>query len=282
MEQLLIYEALLVGVAIAALLCAAGVIRWERRRGHSREHAMLLSGWEGAVGYASGTVAFLLGLMLFFSVTHFTEAQGLASKEATAYATAFDATRLLSPPAAGPLQRDLACMMQTTRDGSWESMGRHDLTGDENLTAWFVRLHADLAALDPMTHGDVATATTAVMDLSQTRQARLLTAQSDLPAAIWVIIYLSVFVLFLLLGITLFGNPLLMTVALGATIILTGASIAALVFFADPYSDLGVTLEPTAIRAVIVRLQESNPGAIWDACPTLAAPMDMSSLTLTP
>ncbi len=277
------YEAILAAVAAAAILCAIAITRMEKRRGYGREHTMLSSGWEGAVGYASGTVAFLLGLMLFFSVTHFSDAQSVATDEAVAYATAYDASRELSPTAAPIVQRDLACLMKATRDGAWIAMRQHDATGDENVTAWLTKTYADIAALDPATSGNIAGVDSAVSTVSQARQARVLSVQGELPASIWVIIYLSIFVLVLLLAtILVSGNPLLMVVSLGATIVLSGTAIAALVMFGDPYSDLGVKVEPTAIRAVIVRLQNTEPAALWADCPTLATYQDKIGPTATP
>jgi hypothetical protein len=283
-DQLFLYEGILLVVSLAAIACARWTFRLEQRRGLSRDHTMLDSGWDGAVGYASGAVAFLLGLMLFFSVSNFSTAQNVATDEAIAYAAAFDAAEALPETPREVIQRDLVCTMRATRTGSWVATSNHDLTGDENVTAWFERTTKDVNALDMSSEPSATFASEvrgAVARAGSAHQARLLSSEGELPAAVWVIIYLSIFVLIFMFAMTLFANPLLMTLALSATVLLTGAAIAALVMFAQPFSDPGIKVQPTAISGVILRLQNANPGPIWDSCPVLATYSDKSGITLS-
>ena len=285
MGQLAVYELILILLALAALGTARLVFHMERRRGLTRHAPLLGDGWSGTVGYASAVVAFLLGLMLFFSINTFSTAQGVASDEAIAYSSAFDAAQVLPATSASTIERDLVCLMRATRSGSWHAMSLQDLTGDDNVTAWYRQTLKDVSstsATDKGVDGTVSTIQNAVNDAGRARQQRLLSVRGELPLAIWIIIYVSIYVMLFLFALVLIDNPVLVAVSLLACTVLTGAAVAALVMFSEPFSDPGVKVQPTAISGVLVRLESDYPGPEWAECPTLAVYQDRSSITSVP
>ena len=110
-----------------------------------------------------------------------------------------------------------------------------------------------------------------LVNASKSGQERLLAADSNLPAALWILVYISIFVLTLSLTLLLRPYPVLATTTLGAILILSTAMVWVLTAFAEPFSkDDGVYISPRALNAVMVRLQGTYPGPAWEPCEQLA------------
>ena len=93
MWNLTLSEIVLVIVALLGVLVAYLVYAWESRRESKRDLPLLDPGLGGVVQYVAGAVAFLLGLMLLFSVQHFSQAEDAATTEAVAYSARFSLRR---------------------------------------------------------------------------------------------------------------------------------------------------------------------------------------------
>lgn len=272
MLNLVFTELALIVVAGLAVLTAKAVFGLELRKESDRNHPLLEAGLSGTVGYAAGAVAFLLGLMLLFSVQHFSDAKATATNEAIAYAAAFDATTVLPADESRILQRDLVCLMRATKTGSWISASNLDLTGDENTQAWHQRTLKDLDNTQVANDNDkeaLANVDDELTSAGKESQSRLLLAEGDLPLVIWLVIFLSIYVLCFLVALTLLPHPMLMGWSIGSMVLLTGGIFAALVMFAQPFSEPGITVQPTALSGVMLRLENSYPGQIWEPCPVL-------------
>ena len=281
MWNLTLSEIVLVIVALLGVLVAYLVYAWESRRESKRDLPLLDPGLGGVVQYVAGAVAFLLGLMLLFSVQHFSQAEDAATTEAVAYSAAFDISTVLPTAPSTKVQRDLVCLMRSTISGSWKSASNLDLTGDENTEAWYRRtLDAVDAAVVTGDNDKIALSKLSdeLSNSAQHRQTRLLLAEGDLPLVIWIVIFLSIFALCFLVALSLITHPLFMWVSIGSTVVLTGGIIAALVMFAQPFSEPGVTVQPSSLSGVLTRLEHVYPQpSLWEPCPTLAQYVDMSA-----
>lgn len=107
---------------------------------------------------------------------------------------------------------------------------------------------------------------------SKLGQQRLLAAGGDLPAALWILVYVSIFALTVALTLLLRPYPVLATTTLAAILVLSGAMVWTLTAFAEPFTkDDGIYISPRAMNGVMVRLQGNYPGPAWEPCEELAA-----------
>lgn len=123
-----------------------------------------------------------------------------------------------------------------------------------------------------MEENSLGTVHFALIEASQAGQQRLLEAKSNLPTPMWILVYVSVFVLTLALTALLRPYPVLAVTSLATILLLSTAMVWTLTAFAEPFSkDDGVFIAPDALNGVMVRLQSTYPGAAWEPCEELAA-----------
>ena len=269
MIQLVAIELMLVASVIAGSALALLLYRHEKQHGYMRKLPLLDAGMNGTLGVVGGAVAFILGLLLLFSVQQYSSADTTAAEEAVDYLAVFDATAAFPEVDQQELQRSLVCLMRSTAQESWNA----GLSGDKNTLAWSRRVQATLSAMPTNTPAEKGAQSEAQSMFAKARQSghqRLLYAVSDMPSPVWMVIFLSMFVISLLITFVLIPHPLLAIVAVTSNTLLIGGIVAALLAFAGPFDGLGVDVEPTALESVMNRMQDSYPGPIWDPCERLA------------
>lgn len=266
---------------LAAVFAAAVALGLLIHRAGSRQisegHGSPLGseGMSGALGFVGGAAAFLLGVLMLASVDHYNATKATAGDEALAYAAAFDSTAGLASPDAAKIQRDLICLMRSVATNSWTAAEIHDLTGSDNSHSWRKRAFNDANATEPKTkvqENSLAILQDELINASKTGQQRLLAAESDLPLALWILVYVSIFVLTVILTSLLraHASRLYAVAALTAVLILSAAMLWTLTAFAEPFSRDGVYIAPRALDAVMVRMQGTYPDANWGPCEVLA------------
>lgn len=269
-----------IGVLLLVFAVAVGlgllIHKVEVRKGiiDHRDRRLVGDGMNGALGFLGGSAAFLLGVLMLASVDHYNATDDIVTAEALHYSSAFDSTAGLGGPDQAKTQRDLVCLMRSVTSNSWKATQTEDLTGSENTHAWRRRAIADANAIEPKTtveENSVGTLQAELIEASRSGQERLLAADSDLPLALWGLVYVSVFVLALVLTVLLRPYPVLTITTLSAILVLSAAMVWTLTAFAEPFSqDDGVYISPRALEAVMVRLQGSYPGPAWGPCEALA------------
>ncbi|WP_162899211.1 hypothetical protein [Mycobacterium shigaense] len=254
-----------------------GIRRAAVRRGVS-DNENPLGNNEGlgpAVGFISGSTAFLLGVLMLASLNHYDRAKEIVADEALAYSAAFDGTAGLAPADQAKIRRDLVCLMRSVTTKSWAAASTQDLTGSENSHAWRARAFDDLNAAEPKTkaqESSVGIVNSQLINASKAGQHRLLVAEGDLPTALWILVYVSIFALASMLTALLrdYLSPTLAAAALTALLIVSAAMVTTLTVFAEPFSQGdGVYISPRALNAVMIRLQGSYPDTNWAPCETL-------------
>ena len=268
------------GILFVVFAIAVGlglfIHRLEVRKGliDNRDRRLVGDGMNGALGFLGGSAAFLLGVLMLASIDHYNATDDIVTQEALAYSAAYDSTAGLAATDKSKIQRDLVCLMRSVTTNSWAATQSEDLTGSENTHAWRARAIDDANAVEPKTtvqENSLGNLQSELVNASKSGQERLLAADSNLPAALWILVYISIFVLALALTLLLRPYPVLATTTLSAILILSTAMVWVLTAFAEPFTqDDGVYISPRALNAVMVRLQGTYPGPAWEPCEQLA------------
>jgi len=240
------------------------------------DDALGADGMAGAVGFVGGAAAFLLGVLMLASLDHYNGTKAIVSNEAVAYSGAFDSTDGLPEPNRTKLQRDLVCLMRSVSTNSWSAAEAEELAGSYNTHAWRHRASADANSTITTTKSQEVSLDnlkSKLISASESGQQRLLSAESDLPLALWILVFVSIFVLTAILTALLSAHPsrTLAVTALAAVFVVSTAMLWTLATFDKPFTrGDGVYISPRALNAVMVRLQGSYPDADWGVCENLA------------
>lgn len=226
------------------------------------------------MGFLGGSTAFLLGLLLLGSLNHFNATDDIVNSEAVAYSAAFNSTAGLAAEDRTKIQRDLVCLMRSVTTNSWSATQITDLTGSENTHAWRGRVMRDVNAAtttSPAQVNSLQTLQSKLIDAAEAGQNRLLASESDLPAALWVVVYISIFVLTMALTTLLRPYPAVAATLLLSILVVSSAMVWVLTAFAQPFTtNDGVYIPPHALDAVATRLERAYPGPAWAPCEKLA------------
>lgn len=270
----------LVLVLVAGIMTSLVIRRWQMRHDEARhpDEALGGEGMGGAVGYIGGAAAFLLGVLMLASLDHYNGTKSIVADEALAYSAAFDSTDGLPRNDQAKMRRDIVCLMRSVATYSWAASEAGSLTGSDNTHAWRRRASADANTVEATTkaqENSLDTMQTELINAFKSGQQRLLAAESDLPLALWILVFLSIFALTALLTTLLLAHPsrILAVTALSAVLILSSAMVWTLTLFDEPFSQGdGVYISPRAINAAMIRLEGTYPGEAWATCEMLAGP----------
>jgi hypothetical protein len=252
------------------------------RRQLSRPEAIDADGGIGtdgvgsAVGFVGGAAAFLLGVLMLASLDHYNATKAIVIDEAVAYSGAFESTDGLAAADQATIRRDLICLMRSVATNSWTAAEAGDLKGSDNTHAWRRRTTADVNAAATQTKAQedsVDTVKSTLISASASGQQRLLAAESDLPLALWILVFVSIFGTTVILTALLRAHPsrTLARASLVTIVAVAGAMLWALTTFDEPFSrGDGVYISPRALNAVMVRLQGTYSEADWGPCESLA------------
>lgn len=267
---------------LTLIVLAAVVVGLLIHRSHVRkaaaadtEESVSGDGMGGAIGYLGGAAAFLLGVLMLASLDHYNTTKTIVADEALAYSAAFDSTDGLPKADQPGIRRDLVCLMRSVATNSWSAAEAGDIAGSPNTHAWHRRASADAAGVDPQTKAQehsLETLQSELIDASKSGQQRLLAANSDLPLALWILVFVSVFVLTAILVALLRAHPsrTLAIASLASVLVVSAAMVWTLTTFDEPFTKGdGVYISPQALEAVMVRLQGTYPEADWGPCETL-------------
>ena len=266
----------LMSIAAAGLGLLIHRVHVRRAGTADSEEPLGYAGMDGAVSFIGGAAAFLLGVLMLASLDHYNATKAVVGEEALAFDAAFTSTEGLGAKDQGIIQRDLICLMGSVATNSWAAAEAGDFRGSDETHAWRRRASDHANAVDPKTkaqENSLAALQSELINASKSGQERLLTAQSDLPLALWILVFVSVFALISSLTALLRSHPnrILAVSSLAAVLLLTTAMMWTLTTFGEPFNKSdGVYIPPRALNATLVRLQNSYPGADWSPCGTLA------------
>lgn len=272
MNYLLLMTLILLGCVGLGILLGIIVVRLGHNHDPLDDTGFVADGLSATLGTVGGLLAFVLGFLVVFTLDNYTAAQDIASQEASAYSAAFEASVLLPPERGEPIQRDLACLIDSVRTEGWFYAEGDRPTADDVIESWWVQTRIDLGLLPEAGALQEYAAETVYSSLAEARslgEQRLLMNGSSIPGIIWIIIWLSITALVTLTYVCLRNNTFILLTSISVLTVVIGVVLWALITFANPFSTSdGTAVEAEDLAATLVRLQDTypTPASIWDPC----------------
>jgi len=225
--------------------------------------------YQSALTFVGASYGLLLGLLVVFAVGHITDVQNQSQQEASSLVSLYDTTGVYPSQTRDHIRHDLVCYMRSIVQDEWPSMERGSPLEAPRTLGFGDQVRADLRTLptsNPAQGSAYGRAATLVSDASGSRQRLLFFTEPRIPVALWVVIYVGAFVVFLLLAGHYATRPVGRISALATVAVLMTVVVAVLAMLDQPYG-LGVHAQPDQMRQAInlVLVGEKNP-AILQAC----------------
>jgi hypothetical protein len=235
------------GLLVLALTIALVVERRRRRRGAEKPE------YQVALGFVAASYGLLLGLLVAFGANHYNDVRHRAQDEASSYVALWDTVAVYPPAVRNPTRHDILCYMRSIRDDDWPAMERGRRLQSKRAGSFGDRLRATIHRLPQDTQLEQSAygrAETIITDADKSRQQLLFFTQSEVPTALWVVIYVGAFLLFLLIAMHYAGRPAGRLASLGAVVVLLTVVVAVLSMLDQPYGP-GVRVQPSELRQAI-------------------------------
>ncbi len=257
----MIFHVLILWGVIGAAAAVAVVVHRRRTPDEAPEYQSVLS----FVGAAYGL---LLGLLVVFAVGHYNDVRHEAQMEATSLVSLFDTVAVYPPETSDRVQHDLVCYMGSIADNDWPSMQRGSELEAPRALGLGDRVRDDLRALP--TDGSAQTsaygrAATLISDADQSRQRLLFLTAPEIPTALWVVIYVGAFLVFLLLAIHYAARKDGLFLVLGAVAVLMTVVIAVLGMLDQPFG-IGIRVNPDQMRQAVSLVRIGASPAVLQPC----------------
>jgi hypothetical protein len=215
-----------------------------------------------ATAFIGSAMGLLLSLVLFFALGHRSAAQAAVHAEATAYTTLFSSMAPLPGAISDPPQHATVCVMRSIVEDEWPAVRDGDLSGAPATQEAIGRLYAAIEAIprtSPAVEPWFPTIWSSMIDRAGARDARLARGESELPLAIWITIYVGVFVLVVLVGVGTHITGRAAWIGVGAALViaitlLVGASAV----LDQPYGWVA-PIEPDAISNSLALAESNQP-----------------------
>ncbi len=262
----MIAHLLIVWSVIAAAIALAVLVH--RRRNGDDE----LPDYRVVLGFVASAYGMLLGLLVVFAVGHSSDARTQAEDEATSLVALYDALAVYPHGTRESVRHDLVCYMRSIVADDWPSMESGNTTVAPRTLAFGDRLRSDLRRL-PLTNERESSAYGSalghVTDAGAARQQLLFFTQPEIPTALWVVIYVGVFLLVFLIALHYTDNPRGRITALASLSVLLTVVVAVLAMLDQPFG-VGARVKPDEMRQAIALVSVGNKSA--DVRPCSARP----------
>ncbi len=261
MSPVLVTQLVLLAVAAGGWIVGKFLHRAFVRRTSDGEHyAATLPRMSDTIAFISGAVGILLGLLLSFSVTNFQDAQASVKQFGTSVSAAYRTTESFAEPGRTIVRQDLYCAVDSFVTNDWTDGVQPSVEGNTQTSLWMTKLNIDINQLDPQTNTQVQAYPLLVqntLDMSQWRQMILLTSMETIPGVIWVVIYVSVFLLTVLLALHLADRRGLGRLSFGVAYVALAVIIFALSVLDYPLHNFG-TGPAVSPQSLVDMLQADN------------------------
>ncbi|MBM3664910.1 MAG: hypothetical protein FJW92_03850 [Actinobacteria bacterium] len=239
-----------------AVLAVAFVLVWVIRR----HHGPIDTG--PATSFVGSVMGLLLSLVLFFALGHRGTAQSAAQAEATAYTTLFSSMAPLPGEISDPPQHAAVCVMRSIIDDEWPAMQGRDLSGATSTRAAIGQLYAAIEAMprtSPAVEPWFPTVWNSMIDRAGARDTRLGQGEPQLPLAIWVTLYVGVFIVVMLVGVSERVRGRAAWIGVGASLaIIVTLLVGASAVLDQPYGPVA-PIEPDAMRNSLSVVEANQP-----------------------
>ena len=244
--MVVVHVLILLGLVVLALAVAFVAERRRRKGGEKPEYQV-------ALGFVGAAYGLLLGLLVAFGASHYSDVRHQAQDEASSFVALWDTVAVDPPQIRNPMRHDVLCYMRSIRDNDWPSMERGIRLQSPRAGHFGDRLRATIHRLpqdNKLEQSAYGRAESIMTDADKARQQLLFFTESEVPTVLWVVIYVGAFLLFLLIALHYAGRPAGRFVALGSVVTLLTVVVAVLSMLDQPYR-AGARVHPSELRHAI-------------------------------
>lgn len=260
---MLVHLLIVWGVTIVAVALAVLIVR--RRNLDEDEDP---PDYRVVLGFVASAYGLLLGLLVVFAVGHYNDTRSKAEDEATSLVALDNAVAVWPHDTRAPYRHDLLCYMNSVVVDEWPSMEDGNTSESPQTLAWGDDLRAatrDLPLDTDQERAAYGRAAGFLTDAGKARQQLLFFTEPRIPTALWVVIYVGVFLMVLLISLIYTDNPKGRVTALASLILLLTVVVAVLSMLDRPFGP-GVRVPPNEMRQAIALLQAGHSSVDPQAC----------------
>jgi len=240
MLTILIYVLILWGVIALAWLGA-----WSLKRRGAAQSGQFSS----IVAFVGILFGFLLTTLQVFATSHYSDARSQAQAEPTSLVTMYDDLAVFPSHVRLKGERTLICYMWSVAEGDWKAQERGDTEESSDALLWGGRLRAFRDKL-PQDSPATQRVSTEVASAGDARQQLLYLARPQIPAIMWVVVFVSGGVLIFLQVSDAPPGKIVRRTMLIAVIVVMTLEVASLAILDRPFSSVG-GIQPTAMTDAI-------------------------------
>lgn len=225
--------------------------------------------YQSSLTFVGAAYGLLLGLLVAFAVGHYSDVRHESQAESSSLVALYDTVGVYPHETRDPVRHNLVCYMRSIVQDDWPSMERGNQLEARRTLALCDRVRADVRNLpvdDPRQGSASGRAATLITDAGQSRQRLLFFTQPEIPTALWVVIYVGAFLVFLLVVVHYATRPAGRIVALGSVAVLMTVVVGVLATLDQPFG-IGARVHPAQMRqAVDLVLADGKNPAILGPC----------------
>lgn len=261
---------LLNALILVAIGVVAGLIAYVVRQRAVTSTSVDTAPWAATMSYVATAYGVILAFVIVFLFGAFSDARFSVGDEATSIGTAFEELRVFGDEGV-PAQQALVCYARTAVDYDWPAM-RNGTSAPEVDRAYTSVILALGAIKEPTSTTFQPAMATNVMvqvgSISTAREARLVTAETSLPALMWgLLVGGGLLVLVLLFVVTLPAPARTQAVLVGLAATFTAAMLVLVVALNDPYAEGAGRVSPELIHETAASISQELPPAPAPPCP---------------
>jgi hypothetical protein len=250
MLTILIYVLILWGIIALAWLVAWCL----KRRG-----AATSGQFTNIVLFVGFLFGFLLTTLQVFATNHYSEARSQAESEPTSLVTMYNDLGVFPPPVRAAGHRVIICYMWSVAERDWKAQERGDAQESPDTVAWGDRLRNFRNKL-PQDSPATQVVGADLSNADNARQQLLFLAQPQIPAILWVIVFLSSGILiFLQVGDSQSQRKIIRRTVLAAVTVLMTVEVASLAVLDRPFSPIA-RIQPSAMTDAIGLIEAGRTG----------------------
>ncbi len=221
------------------------------------------------MSFVGAAYGLMLGLLVSFSVGHITSVRTEAQQEANSVVSLYDTMAVYSQQTRDHVRHDLVCYMRSVVHDDWPSMEHGNQLEAPRTLRFGDQLRADVRSLPQGTSPEQSAYGQAASQLTSadaSRQRLLFLTAPEIPTALWVVIYVGAFLVFLLISMHYAANHAGRVWALGSLATLMVVVISVLAMLDQPFG-VGVRVNPDQMRqAISLVLADETHSSVLQPC----------------
>lgn len=277
MNPLLLTQLILLVVAIGGWLTGkAAHAMFDRKSSDSARYVAELPRMTDTIAFISGAVGILLGLLLSISVSNYQEVQNSVKEYGSSATAAYETAAVFNPEEEALIRHDLICTVNAFISHDWAVASGTTSDGSTQANLWMSKLNSNIDGLSIDTLNQTQAypiLLQSTLDMGHWRQSVLLTSMENIPVVIWIVIFVSIYLLAFLLTLHLADRRGLSRLSFGVAYIALAVTIFALTVLDYPLNDFGTGPAVSSELLVdILKTADFNiPESVIATCPSLPA-----------